>query len=103
MEQTEAVTRDKLIADLKAVISDADALIRATAGQAGEKISVARAKAEQGLKVARERLGELEGQVVARGREAAQTADKFVRDQPWTAVGIGAGIGLLIGLLIGRR
>ena len=31
------------------------------------------------------------------------TADEYVRDNPWQAVGVAAGIGLVIGLLVGRR
>lgn len=103
MEQTDTVTRDKLIADLKVLAADADALVRATAGQAGEKVTAARAKAEEALKGVRSRLSELEGQVRGCGREAAQSADKFVHDQPWTAVGIAAGLGIMMGMLLGRR
>jgi ElaB/YqjD/DUF883 family membrane-anchored ribosome-binding protein len=103
MEQTENVTRDKIIADLKVLMGDADALVRATAGQAGEKVAAARAKAEEALKGARARLGDLEGQVREHSREAAESADKFVHDQPWKAVGIAAGLGVLVGMLLGRR
>jgi ElaB/YqjD/DUF883 family membrane-anchored ribosome-binding protein len=103
MEQTESVTRDKIVADLKVLMNDADALCRATAGQAGDKVAAARTKAEEALKAARARLGDLEGQVKERGREAAQSADKFVHDQPWKAVGVAAGLGIIVGMLIGRR
>jgi len=101
MEQTETVTRDKLVADVKAVIADAEALLRATAGQAGEKVAAARAKAEEGLKRARDRLSEME--VVERGRDAARATDKFVSENPWKSVGIAAGVGLIVGLLVSRR
>ena len=37
------VNREKLIVDLKTVVSDAEALVKATAGQAGEKIGEVRA------------------------------------------------------------
>ncbi len=103
MEQTESVTRDKIVADLKVLMADADALVRATAGQAGEKLAAARSKAEETLKGARARLGDIEGQVREHGREAAESADKFVHDQPWKAVGIAAGLGILVGMLLGRR
>ena len=38
------VTTDTLIADLKAVVEDAEELLRATAGQTGEKVAAARAR-----------------------------------------------------------
>lgn len=34
-----SMTKDKLIADLKQVVADADELLRATADQAGEKVA----------------------------------------------------------------
>jgi ElaB/YqjD/DUF883 family membrane-anchored ribosome-binding protein len=36
-------------------------------------------------------------------REAAQQTDKYVRENPWQAVGIAAAVGLVAGLLIRRR
>lgn len=103
MDQAESITRDKLIADLKTVIADAEDLLRATAGQAGDKVAAARAKAEAGLERARTRLKELEGELAERGRQAARATDEFVHREPWKAVGIAAGIGLIVGLLMGRR
>ena len=46
METDDLVTKDKLVSDLRIVISDAEELLRATAGQAGEKIAAARSRIE---------------------------------------------------------
>ncbi len=86
------VTAEKLAADLKLVISDAEALLRATVGQAGETTAAARAKMQ-------EKLGPL-GEEVA---EKARAADDYVRANPWQAVGIAVLAGIALGLLIGRR
>ncbi len=98
-----AVTKDKLISDIKVVIHDCEEILKATASQAGEKVSEIRARAEKGLKEARIRLSEIEGVAVEKGKEAARAADQYVHDNPWQAVGIAAGIGFLIGLAIRRR
>lgn len=98
-----AVTSDKLAADLQLVISDAEELLRATAGQAGEKVSAAREKVQDSVRHAREKLADIEESVIEQGREAARAADEYVRANPWQAVGIAAGIGLVIGLLVSRR
>ena len=45
-EMTE-VTKDKLIADVKLVIADSEELLRATAGQAGDKIAEIRARKDR--------------------------------------------------------
>jgi ElaB/YqjD/DUF883 family membrane-anchored ribosome-binding protein len=106
MESTTApgtITREKLMEDLKAVVNDAEELLKATANQTGEKIASVRAKAEESLKKAKARIGEEGKAVMEKAKSAARSTDDFVRDQPWTAVGIGALAGFLIGLLISRR
>ena len=81
-----------LMDELRAVIDDAEALLHATADQGGAKVQEIRARAEESLRNARERLG-------GAGREL----DSAVREHPWAAVGIAAGIGLLIGVLLSRK
>jgi ElaB/YqjD/DUF883 family membrane-anchored ribosome-binding protein len=97
------VSADKLIEDLHTVVRDAEDLLKATASQAGEKIQQARARAEESVRQAKERLAGLEDEALAQARAVANDADKYVREKPWQAVGIAAGIGLVLGLLIGRR
>jgi ElaB/YqjD/DUF883 family membrane-anchored ribosome-binding protein len=103
MANDTAVTSDKLVQDLKLVITDAEELLRATASQAGEKAAAAREKIQDSLHRAKVKLAEAEDVMIDRTRQAARATDEYVHDNPWRAVGIAAGIGLLIGLLIGRR
>jgi ElaB/YqjD/DUF883 family membrane-anchored ribosome-binding protein len=98
-----AVTKEKLVQDLKAVIADAEELLRATANQAGEKVAAAREKVQDSLQRARLKLGEVEDVLLDKSKQAARAADEYVHEHPWRAVGIAAGIGFVIGLLIGRR
>lgn len=100
---TDTVTTDKLIEDLNILVRDAEALLQATAGQAGEKVEHARAKAAASLRQAQQRLVVAEQAAVRKARAAAVSADEYVHHNPWQSVGIAAGVGLLIGLLIGRR
>ena len=67
------VSKDKLVADMKVVIADAEELLKATASAAGDRVSAARA------------------------------TDDYVHANPWRSVGIAAGAGLVIGMLISRR
>ena len=96
-------SKDKLVADLKVVVSDAEELLRATASQAGEKVSAARERIQASLASAKIKLSDAERAALEKAKEAAKATDEFVHDHPWKAVGIAAGVGLLIGLLIGRR
>jgi len=96
-------SRDKLVQDFKLVIADAEELLRATAAQAGEKVSAARERIEDRLHTAKIRVAEAEEALRVRTREAARVTDEFVHDKPWHAIGIAAAIGLVVGMLIGRR
>jgi len=92
----EEVTAEKLAADLRLVISDAEALLRATVGETAE---AGRAKVREGLEAARLRLGPLAEEAA----QQARAADGYVRDHPWHAVGIAVLAGIALGLLIGRK
>ena len=100
--EVEKGIRGKLVEDLKAVVADAEELLKATANQTGERITAARAKAEESLKAAKARLAEQEGAVMARTRAAAKAAGDYVRANPWKAVGIAAGAGFVLCLLATR-
>lgn len=97
-----AVTKEKLAEDLRLVISDAEELLRATAGQAGEKFAATRQKVQDSIERARAELSGVEEVLLDQGKQAARVADEYVRANPWQSVGIAAGIGVIIGLLIKR-
>jgi ElaB/YqjD/DUF883 family membrane-anchored ribosome-binding protein len=103
MSDMSDVTKDKLIADVKLVIADTEELLRATAGQAGDKIADIRAKTQDRLAAAKIKLAEAEAAVVDKARQAGRVADDYVHDNPWRSVGVAAGFGFIVGLLIGRR
>lgn len=97
------VSTDKLLEDLRTVVEDAEALLKATAGQAGERVQEARLRAEASVRQARERIGSLEDDLAARTRAAVRDADRYVRDNPWQVLGVAAGAAFLIGFLAGRK
>jgi len=103
MSDAKVVNKDQLIADMKVVVSDAEELLRATASQAGEKVTALRGKIEDNLVKARASLADAQAAVVDKAKEFGHETDEFVKDNPWKSVGIAAGIGLVVGILIGRR
>jgi ElaB/YqjD/DUF883 family membrane-anchored ribosome-binding protein len=94
---------DRLVSDLQAVVRDAENLLKATAGDASERATKARAHVEESLNRARARIKETEQHLAAQAREAAQKTNEYVHENPWPSMGIAAGVGFVIGLLIGRR
>jgi ElaB/YqjD/DUF883 family membrane-anchored ribosome-binding protein len=101
MNKTTAEARDQLVTDMKAVIEDAEELLKATAGAAGERVSAARARAEETLRAAKSKLADVD--VIGHAKDAARATDDYVHEHPWSAVGVAAVAGLLVGVLISRR
>jgi len=99
----EHVTSEKLMQDMRVVVADAEDLLKATAGQTGERIEKIRAKAEESLRTARNRM-QIAGKAAQESAtEAVQSVDEQVRKNPWTAIGIAAGVGQVLGIVLGRR
>jgi len=103
MMNGKTVSADKLMEDLRLVVTDAEDLLRATAGQGGEKVAAARARTAQSIDAAKARIAQAGYAAAAQTREAAKVADDYVRDNPWTAVGVAAALGVVIGMLIGKK
>ena len=103
MSELTAMQRDKMIADLRVVVSDAEELLKMTAGEASEAAVGLRQRLQDRLSQAKERLLTLQSSVSDNAKAAGHAADDYVHDHPWQSVAIGAGVGVVIGLLIGRR
>jgi len=95
--------KGKLMEDLRAVVADAEELLKATANQTGERIAAARVKAEESLKAAKARLADEEAAVVIKTKAACKAAEEYVRANPWKAVGIAGAVGWVLGILAARR
>ena len=102
-EEMSVANKEKLVYDLKVVISDTEELLRATAGAAGEKVGDLRERLAIRLRDTKERIVDLEVALVDKTKAAARATDDFVHEEPWKAVGVAAAVGLALGVLIGRR
>ena len=89
---------EKLVGDLRNLVTDAEELLKAVASQAGEKVAEARQRIEQSLTEGKRALAD--ANLVQKSKETAELADDYVRDNPWSAIAIGIGVGLLLGLAI---
>jgi ElaB/YqjD/DUF883 family membrane-anchored ribosome-binding protein len=102
-DEVAAANKQKLVSDLKVVISDTEELLRATAGTAGDKVGELRERIGLRLRDAKERVVDMEVALVDKTKAAARATDDFVHEEPWKAVGVAAALGLALGVLIGRR
>ncbi len=95
--------KEKLVADLQRVISDAEELMQATAHQTEGKVAELRERISDNLRDARHKLADAEDAIKEKTREVARATDDYVHEHPWSAIGAAAGLGLVVGLLISRR
>ena len=98
-----AITREKLVDDFSAVLTEAEDLLKRAANETGERAKDLRSQVEAKLLAAKLRLQEIEGEAVDRARVYARVTDDYVHDNPWQAIGIAAAVGFVAGLLMNRR
>ena len=92
-----------LMADFQALVRDTEKLLADTANLAGDQADELREQIHDRLTQARETLQLTQDSVRERGQAALGSAEQYVQETPWQAIGIAAGVGLLIGLLANRR
>lgn len=92
----------KLMQDLRVLVADAEALLRATAEQTDEKVSAAREHIQGSLVVAREHMAIMQETVAGKTRQAAKVTDDYVHNNPWVAIGITTVTSVVVGMLISR-
>ncbi len=103
MTEMTAAQREKLMADLRVVVADAEQLLKMTADEVGESAAGLRERLQERMAQSKERLLDLQESATEKAKAAGHAADDFVHENPWKAVAIGAGIGVIVGMLMGRR
>jgi len=91
---------ETLLADLRTLVSKAEAMIGA-AGNTDQEGAIGAMR--ERLESARERLGEFYTTAKERVTEGAKCTDSAIRANPYTTLAISLGAGFLIGILVGRR
>ncbi len=89
----------KLTSDLNQVLRDAEELLKATAGSAGENVKEAHSRLASALESAKATCERVKETTV----EAAKATDHVIREHPYQSIGVALGVGVLIGVLVGRR
>ena len=79
-----------------AIVEHAQELLTVTAGVAGDNVAEARKRLSEALEHGMEVYDQVREQAATR----AKAAHKFIRSNPYAALGIGLGLGLIIGFLI---
>ena len=90
---------ERLLNDLKAVVHDGEALLKAGAEDLTERGMAARERLAAALEMAKETRRRIQEQAV----EGARATDRFVHENPYRSVGLAFGVGLLIGVILKRK
>lgn len=100
--QLKSTDKDRLVTDVQAVLADAEELMGATANQGGEKVAAIRAKMTARLADAKDKLLDVEREVVQKAKAAAKATDAYVQGNPWQSVLIAGGVGFVVGFIVHR-
>jgi ElaB/YqjD/DUF883 family membrane-anchored ribosome-binding protein len=94
---------DNAGADMKTLVKDAQSLLTTAASLTGTKADELRERGMRMLDAALGKSSQYKDQAMVKGKELAQSADVYVKDNPWRTVAVAAGVGLVVGVLLGRK
>lgn len=97
-----AISTEKLFADVKVLIEDVEELIKATGGQAGEQIVELRERLQRKLAEGKAALAAREKDLRQRGEQARACAIHFFCKESWARLVMAGALGLLLGLMLRR-
>jgi ElaB/YqjD/DUF883 family membrane-anchored ribosome-binding protein len=90
---------ERLAADVRLLIRDSEEFLKATAGEAGEKVKEVRNRLSKAVESAKATYDKVQDKAV----EEVKAVDEVIRDHPYESIGIALGLGVLIGVFLGRR
>ena len=90
-------------AEWRNLVADVEDLVKKVAHVDDQEIAEIRAKVENTLAKAKTTANESIAAVRGRAGEVSEATDVYVRETPWSAIGIAAAVGIVIGFVAGRR
>jgi ElaB/YqjD/DUF883 family membrane-anchored ribosome-binding protein len=89
--------------EVQNLLADVEDLIGRVGDAADPEIRRLRSKVAAAVATAKKSIGEGVGQVQGQASQALEAGDRYVRNQPWEAIGVAALVGLAVGFLVARR
>ena len=90
-------------AEIKSLIADVEDLMARIADLKDADVTRMRNKVQRAVDATKQSFADGADALRQHAQSAASTADDFVRDRPWQAVGIAALVGAIVGILANRR
>ncbi len=88
--------------ELRSVVDHAQALLDALSDDSDARLAALYDRVSDSIDAARARLAEISAEADRPSERAAAAFERWMMENPWTAVAIGAGVGMLIGVLLSR-
>lgn len=89
--------------EVQNLIADVEDLMARVSDAADPEVRRLRSKVAAAITTAKKAIANGVGQVQGQASEAIEASDRFVRNQPWEAIGIAALAGVAVGFLLSRR
>jgi len=89
--------------EVQNLISDVEDLIDRVGEAADPEVRRLRSKVATAVETTKKSIADSADQVQRQAREAFAASDRYVRNQPWEAIGIAALAGIAVGYLVSRR
>jgi ElaB/YqjD/DUF883 family membrane-anchored ribosome-binding protein len=89
--------------EIKSLIADVEDLMARIADLKDADVMRVRNKVQRAVDATKQSLADGADAIRQHAQSAANTADDFVRESPWQAVGIAALVGAVVGILATRR
>ena len=89
--------------EIKSLIADVEDLMARIADLKDADVMRVRNKVQRAVDATKQSLADGADAIRQHAQSAANTADDFVRESPWQAVGIAALVGAIVGILATRR
>ena len=89
--------------EIKNLISDVEDLMARIADLKDADVVRVRGKVQRAVDAKKQSIADSADSIRRQAQNVAGTADDFVRDSPWQAIGIAALVGAVVGILATRR
>ena len=89
--------------EIKSLIADVEDLMARIADLKDADVVRVRGKVQRAVDATKQSLADSADAIRQHAQSAVNTADDYVRDRPWQAVGVAALVGAVVGILATRR
>jgi ElaB/YqjD/DUF883 family membrane-anchored ribosome-binding protein len=89
--------------EVSTLIAEVEKLLRCVRAAADPEVARVRAEVESAVAATKRTLVARLDQVRRQASDTVEASDRYVRQQPWQAIGLAAVSGVVIGLLLGRQ